>query len=105
MEDKNLTNFSLEDSNYITTITKKYQKRKRYQPQDLTKLRAFIPGIIQKIYVVRGQEVRRGQPILVLEAMKMKNDVFSPVDAKVKEIKVKVGEAVAKDQILVEFEL
>lgn len=106
MEDKrNLTEFTLDDTKYQTLLTRKYLKRKKYQPTDLSKLRAFIPGIVQKIYVEPGQEVRRGQPLLVLEAMKMKNDVFSPVDAKVKSINVKIGEAVAKDQVLIEFEL
>lgn len=102
-ERKNLVEFTLDDTKYRTLLTRKFLKRKKYQPVDSSKLRAFIPGIIQKIYVEPGQEVRRGQPLLVLEAMKMKNDVFSPVDAKIKSINVKVGEAVAKDQILIEF--
>jgi biotin carboxyl carrier protein len=37
--------------------------------------------------------------------MKMKNDVFSPVNAIVKSVNVKVGEAVKKDQVLIEFDL
>lgn len=105
MEDKNkLQEFTLDDTKYITLITNKFQKRKKYQPRDYTKLRAFIPGVIQKIYVEPGQNVHKGQPLLILEAMKMKNDVLSPIDANVLSIHVKVGDVVSKDQILIEFQ-
>ncbi|MEJ5285942.1 MAG: hypothetical protein CH6_4011 [Candidatus Kapaibacterium sp.] len=104
-EKKDLVEFVLEDSKYLTKLTTKYHRRRKYQPTDLTKLRAFIPGVIQKIYVNPGDEVKKGQPLLVLEAMKMKNDVFSPVNAKIKSILVKPGEVVAKDQVLIEFDL
>lgn len=102
---KKLVEFTLDDTPYLTTLTTKFSKRKKYQPKDLTKVRAFIPGVIQKVYVKIGDEVNKGQPLLVLEAMKMKNDVFSPIDAKVKSVLVKPGDVVAKDQILIEFEL
>lgn len=100
-----LTSFSLDDREYFTLFTRKFRKRKKYQPKDPSELTAFIPGIIQKIYVEKGQEVRRGDPLLVLEAMKMKNDVFSPVNGIIKNILVKPGEVVKKDQLLFEFEL
>lgn len=103
-EKKNFSEFILDETNYLTLLTKKFQRRKKYQPSDYSKLRAFIPGTIDKIYVETGQEVHKGQPLLVLEAMKMKNDVFSPMNGKVKSIKVKVGEVVIKDQILMELE-
>ncbi len=106
MEHKDkLQGFILDDTKYFTLLTKKFQKRKKYQPSDYTKLRAFIPGVIQKIYVEPGQNVHKGQPLLVLEAMKMKNDVLSPIDAKVQSILVKVGDVVSKDQILIEFQI
>jgi len=106
MEDKKeLSILPLDDREYSTFLTKKFYQRKKYTSPDPTKLKAFIPGVIQKIYVEKGMEVKRGEPLLVLEAMKMKNDVFSPVNGIVKSINVKVGEAVKKDQVLIEFEL
>jgi biotin carboxyl carrier protein len=104
-EQSNFKEIVLDDTKYLTLYSKKFLKRKHYQPEDPTKLRAFIPGVIQKIYVVEGQEVKRGQPLVVLEAMKMKNDVFSPVNAIVKAINVKVGDVVSKGQVLLEFQL
>jgi len=106
MEDKNeFPTLTLDDREYKTLLTKKFSRRKKYCAPDPTKLTAFIPGVIQKIYVEKGMEVKRGEPLLVLEAMKMKNDVFSPVNAIVKSINVEVGEAVKKDQVLIEFDL
>ncbi|KAA3652807.1 MAG: acetyl-CoA carboxylase biotin carboxyl carrier protein subunit, partial [Bacteroidetes bacterium] len=51
-----------------------------------------------------GQEVKAGEPLAVLEAMKMENVLKSPADLVVKSINVKQGEAVEKNQILIEFE-
>ncbi len=103
--ENNLASFSLDDREYSTLLTLKFLKRKKYQLKDPSKLTAFIPGLIQKIYVEKGQKVRRGEPLLVLEAMKMKNDVFSPVNGIIKDILVKPGEVVKKNQILIQFEL
>ncbi|MGB9771565.1 MAG: acetyl-CoA carboxylase biotin carboxyl carrier protein subunit [Candidatus Kapaibacteriota bacterium] len=103
--EKHLVEFKLEDTSYLTTLTKKYGRIKKYQPKDLSKVRAFIPGLIQKIYIKPGDEIKKGQPLFVLEAMKMRNDVFSPIDGKVKAVLVKSGDVVAKDQILVELDI
>ncbi len=100
-----LKKFTLDDRTYFTNLTKKFQKRKQYQYVDPSLLRAFIPGIIQKIYVSEGQEVERFTPLLVLEAMKMRNEVRSNVKGVVKKILVKEGDVVNKDQVLVEFVL
>ena len=71
----------------------------------INQLKAPMPGLIVDVRVAVGQKVSKGENLLVLEAMKMKNDVFSPVNAIVKSVNVKVGEAVKKDQVLIEFDL
>jgi biotin carboxyl carrier protein len=65
---------------------------------------AYIPGIIRKIHVTPGQKVKWGDQVLILEAMKMKNDVTAPLDGTIKSVHVKVGTMVAKNQLLIEFE-
>ncbi|MCX7880450.1 MAG: acetyl-CoA carboxylase biotin carboxyl carrier protein subunit [Ignavibacteria bacterium] len=95
--------FQLLDGQFFTKIPRKYLRRKKFQMPDKSQLKAFIPGVIQNIYVQVGQKVRRGEPLLVLEAMKMKNDVNSPVEGKIKSINVKIGDVVKKDQVLIEF--
>ncbi|TET69182.1 MAG: biotin/lipoyl-binding protein, partial [Candidatus Zixiibacteriota bacterium] len=67
-------------------------------------LQAQMPGLVAKILVSPGQEVKEGQGVVVVEAMKMQNELKAPREGTVKEIRVKEGEAVEKDQVLVTFE-
>lgn len=63
-------------------------------------LKAPMPGLIVVIPVEEGQEVKKGQVLLILESMKMQNELKSPRDGKVHRIKVKVGESVEQKQTL-----
>ena len=67
-------------------------------------LKAPMPGLVLRVHVAPGQQVVAGAGIVVLEAMKMENELKSASSAVVKAIRVKPGEAVEKGQILVEFE-
>jgi len=60
-----------------------------------------LPGMIQKIFVRVGDTVKVGQPILVLEAMKMENEITSNFAGEVKEIKCREGESVPEGAVLV----
>lgn len=66
-------------------------------------LKAPIPGVIITITVKAGDQVKKGQELCVLEAMKMKNSLKSPRDGKVISVKANVGEHVQKDAILIEI--
>jgi len=68
------------------------------------KLNAVMPGMVVKILVQEGDEVKHGTPLLVLEAMKMENEVKSPGEGRVKTIRVHTGETVDTGALLVEFE-
>jgi biotin carboxyl carrier protein len=57
-------------------------------------LPAPIPGKILSIKVQEGQEVKAGQVVLILEAMKMENEITAPIDGEIKEILVKEGQSV-----------
>lgn len=94
----------INDAVYKTYPTKKYLSRKKYKPLDPKKLTSFIPGTIKKIYVKEGDEVLKKDKLFVLEAMKMNNVILSPMDGKIKKIKIKVKDVVAKNQVLIEFE-
>lgn len=67
-------------------------------------LKAPMPGKVLQINVKEGDEVQKGDQIIVLEAMKMENAIKSPGEGKVKSVKVKEEEPVEKGQVLVEFE-
>lgn len=65
-------------------------------------IRAPMPGRITSILVKEGEAVEIGTPLLILEAMKMQNELTSPISGKVKSIHVREGDAVKKDsQLLV----
>jgi biotin carboxyl carrier protein len=89
--------------NYKTLFTVKFRKRKTYQEKDPKKIIAFIPGKIRKIYIKKGSKVKEGEKLLVLEAMKMNNTIFSPAKGTIKEVYITVGMSVAKDALLLEF--
>lgn len=69
-----------------------------------TEIKAPMPGLVLSIAVEVGQEVKEGEPLIVLEAMKMENVLKSPSDVTVKSIAVKPSQAVEKNQLLIEFE-
>jgi biotin carboxyl carrier protein len=64
---------------------------------------APIPGVIVLISVKEGESVKKGQELVVLEAMKMKNSIRSNRDGVIGEIKVKVGDHVAHSQALITY--
>jgi len=70
----------------------------------VTELKAPMPGLVLKIEVEVGQEIKKDDPLVVLEAMKMENVLKSPADLVVKNIAVDQGQAVEKNQIIIEFE-
>jgi biotin carboxyl carrier protein len=61
--------------------------------------------MVMKVAVEAGQRVAAGAALVVLEAMKMENELRAPTAAVVKGVRVKPGEAVEKGQVLVEFEV
>ncbi len=63
-------------------------------------LKAPMPGLVVAVPVSEGQEVTKGQVLLILESMKMQNELKAPRDGKVSRIKVKSGESVEQKQAL-----
>ena len=63
-------------------------------------LKAPMPGLVVAVPVVEGQEVKKGQVLLILESMKMQNELKSPRDGKISRIRVKPGESVEQRQAL-----
>jgi len=63
-------------------------------------LRAPMPGLVVTIPVTEGQEIKKGQVILILESMKMQNELKSPRDGTIGRIRVKSGESVEQKQTL-----
>ena len=102
MNNYKINTIIIDDSVYETVLSKKYINRKIYKPIDQKRIAAFIPGLIQKVFVKVGDKVKRGDKLLVLEAMKMQNIVNSPIDGVVRIIP-KEGILVKKNELLVEL--
>jgi len=66
-------------------------------------IKAPMPGMVLSVLVGEGQEVKMGESVLILEAMKMENVIKAPADCTVKHVKVKQGIAVEKNQVLIEL--
>jgi len=62
-----------------------------------------MPGLVKAIYVEAGQEVKAGDPLAVVEAMKMENTLRAERDGVVKAINAKPGDSLAVDAVIMEF--
>jgi len=95
--------FLLNDFAYDTNLTGKFKNRKPYKAADPKKIIAFIPGKIKKVNVKKKSKVKEGEILLILEAMKMNNIIFSPMKGVIKEVYVTPGLSVPKGALLIEF--
>ncbi|MCX7744760.1 MAG: acetyl-CoA carboxylase biotin carboxyl carrier protein subunit [Flavobacteriales bacterium] len=66
-------------------------------------LKSPMPGLIIDIPVQEGQAVSAGEPLIVLEAMKMENILKAPADVTIKKVLVQKGKAVEKNEVLIQF--
>lgn len=93
----------IDGTKYRTLLNKKFESRKVWQSNKSKEIKAFIPGIIKDINVAEGQEIKKGDTLLILEAMKMYNQLISHENGIIKVIKVKKDQCVIKDQVLIEL--
>jgi biotin carboxyl carrier protein len=68
------------------------------------KVVAPMPGNILKVNVNKGDTVKRGQVLLVLEAMKMENEITAPADGKVADVKVEKGQCISAGDVMIVIE-
>ena len=66
------------------------------------RIKAPIPGIVTRVMVEEGQSVAMGEPLLILEAMKMENEIRAPKAGFVKSLPVSEGHPVLREQVLAE---
>ncbi len=67
-------------------------------------VKAPMPGLVVKLLVGTGESVKKGQGLLILEAMKMQNEIKSPIDGVVREIHVSEKQAVEKNFLLMKLD-
>ncbi len=67
-------------------------------------IKAPMPGMVLQVMVENGQKIKKGDSIVVLEAMKMENILKSPTDGIIKKIQVRTGDKVEKNQVMVNLD-
>lgn len=91
-----------------TLIRKKPANQKENIPLKtaipLSTVKAPLPGSIIQVLVKSGDVVKKGQNLLIMEAMKMENNVLAEKDGIIKNIRIKVGDIVLQNDVLIEIE-
>jgi pyruvate carboxylase len=104
IETPELVDFAVTARKYKTQLTKKFKNRKVWVEPNPFEIQSYIPGTILQISVKEGDVVKEGDPLLILEAMKMQNRIEMPFTAKIKKLFVNVGDRVPKEMLMIELE-
>lgn len=95
------------DGKYIETSIKTFLEEKaenylknKESSNSVEQIYSPMPGLILKIYKNIGEIVKQGEPIILLEAMKMENEIHAPKSGIITNINVKIGLSVEKNQLL-----
>lgn len=102
--DENSGYLNINSGLYKTNLSSSFKNRKPYKPADPKLILSFIPGTVIDILVKEGQDIKKGEDLMILDAMKMKNRLKSSMDGRVKKIAVEKGTRVPKGVILIELE-
>jgi biotin carboxyl carrier protein len=101
---------SVNGNKYTVNLRDKYDELLKSLGMDklmagkVNELKAPMPGLVLDIFVTPGSIVKKGDPVIVLEAMKMENVLKAAGDGVVKKIAVEKKQAVEKNQLLISFE-
>ncbi len=102
--------FLVNGYSYELSIRTKLQEKaieilgKRKNDKKEKQIKAPMPGLVLQIKINIGDEIKVGDPLIVLEAMKMENEIRSQANGVIKEIFVKEGLSVEKNEILLNIE-
>lgn len=102
-QNENYEGFRVYMAEYQTLLTEKYRKNRAWRPPDKHMVTAVIPGTILEVKVKKGQKVKAGETLVVLDAMKMENHIAMPFDGVIKRVSVKKKDIVVKNQVLLEI--
>lgn len=103
-EQEQFSQIALENGVFESRVTRKFAARKLFEKKDPRVIKAMIPGAVNQIDTEVGKRVKQGDTLMILEAMKMLNQIKAPQDGTVKVIRVAQGEKITKGQVLIELE-
>ncbi len=102
-EEKEYKNLIIQGAIYKTTLTHKFEDRENWEAPDENLLHSFMPGTIIDVFVKPKDKVKEGETLLLLEAMKMQNQVRMPFDGEIVKVYVKKDEVIPKRHLMVEI--
>lgn len=102
-KEKEYKNLIIQGAIYKTTFTKKFENRVKWEAPNENLLHSFIPGTIIDIFVKPKEKVKEGDTLLLLEAMKMQNQVRMPFDGEIVKIYVKKDEVIPNRHLMIEI--
>lgn len=100
--EKELKTLVIQGAVYKTNYTNKFEHRSTWEAPNHNMLHSFMPGTIIDILVKPKDKVKEGQTLLLLEAMKMQNQVRMPFDGEIVAIFVKKGEVIPNHHLMLE---
>jgi biotin carboxyl carrier protein len=101
-EEKEYKDLIIQGAIYKTTFTKKFAERVNYESPNENLIHSFIPGTIIDIFVKPKEKVKEGDTLLLLEAMKMQNQIRMPFDGQIVKIHVKKDEVIPNRHLMIE---
>lgn len=94
----------IEGTRYKTLLSQKFENRKSWEPPDPSKVLSYIPGTILEVFVKEGQAIMEGDPLVILEAMKMRNVVTAHTQGKIVNVNVKEGDRIPKGHLILQVQ-
>lgn len=101
-EEKEFKNLIIQGGVYKTTFTRKFENRDIWEAPNENLLYSFIPGTVIDIFVKPNEKVKEGETLLLLEAMKMQNQIRMPFDGVIVKVNVKKDEVIPKNHLMVQ---
>lgn len=103
MTEKKYETIIVHSAKYKTEYTRKYRNRPIWEEPNQNLIYSVIPGTIIDVHVKPGEKLKEGDSLLILEAMKMHNNVQMPFDGKIVKIHVTPGQKVPKRHLMLEI--
>ena len=103
-EQEKLQIIMVHSAKYQTTYTKKYENRKVWEEPNFNHIKSHIPGTVVEILVKEGQKVDEGESIMILNAMKMYNEIKMPFKGKILKLNIIKGQKIPNHFVMIEIE-
>lgn len=101
MNEKESIKIIIDEVEYTTYSTPSFDKKQKWSHPDERIITSIIPGTIVDVFVKEGDKVKEGDPMLIIEAMKMNNRINFAMSGTIDKIEIKPGDIVSKGRVLI----